>query len=155
VDTPGEQVCGRRIGYRQVADLLSNRVRDGAFPDGRLPAEDALASEFGVARDTVRRALSLLADEGLIRSTHGRGHFVCQSGDPAAGMPKYLVVAEDLRRSIESGSFRSGEALPTEAAIQETFSVSRTTVRRALLELEAAGLIERRNARRIVRDSVV
>ncbi|PRY60092.1 GntR family transcriptional regulator [Knoellia remsis] len=42
-------------------------------PGGRLPAERALAEEWGVARMTVRSAIAALAREGLVRTVHGSG----------------------------------------------------------------------------------
>src|SRR5262245_23517656 len=50
--------------------------RGGLAPGNRLPSELDLARRFGVARKTVRRALSYLQDEGFLRTEHGRGSFV-------------------------------------------------------------------------------
>ncbi|WP_084505268.1 GntR family transcriptional regulator [Nocardia harenae] len=50
---------------RRVADVLRHQIHTGAFPDG-LPAETRLAEEFETSRNTVREALALLRDEGLI-----------------------------------------------------------------------------------------
>ncbi|MFN3613984.1 MAG: phosphonate metabolism transcriptional regulator PhnF [Rubrimonas sp.] len=46
-----------------------------------------------------------------------------------------------LRDEIEAGAFKIGDRLPTEAQLSERFSVNRHTVRRALAELTAHGLI--------------
>lgn len=54
----------------------------------------------------------------------------------------YHQIAESLRSHITSGDLASGDALPSEAALGQEFSVSRTTVRRALAELEAERLIK-------------
>jgi GntR family transcriptional regulator len=60
----------RRLGistYRRVAAVLRRRISSGEWqPGDRLPALDALVEEFRVGRVTVRHALDLLADEGLI-----------------------------------------------------------------------------------------
>ncbi len=50
---------------RQVADVLRQQIHSGAF-DRALPGEAELATEFDVSRNTVRDALALLKDEGLI-----------------------------------------------------------------------------------------
>lgn len=50
---------------RRVADLLRHQLHAGAFDDG-LPSEQQLAAEFEASRNTVREALALLKDEGLI-----------------------------------------------------------------------------------------
>ncbi|OOC56398.1 MULTISPECIES: GntR family transcriptional regulator [Nocardiopsis] len=54
----------------------------------------------------------------------------------------YHQIAEALRSRITSGNLAPGDALPSEAALRQEFNVSRTTVRRALAELEAERLIK-------------
>jgi GntR family phosphonate transport system transcriptional regulator len=62
--------------WRQIADALRADLAIGAFPPGgRLPTEAALSARFGVNRHTVRRALAVLAAEGLVRAERGRGVF--------------------------------------------------------------------------------
>jgi DNA-binding GntR family transcriptional regulator len=63
------------LAYLQVADLLAARIESGDLK-GRMPAERDLASEFGVAYGTVRRAMEVLRERGLVESVHGRGTFV-------------------------------------------------------------------------------
>lgn len=60
-----------------------------------------------------------------------------------AGYPRYEVVRE-LRRQLVSGALGAGQRLPTELALAERFRVSRGTVRSALAELAASGMIEQR-----------
>ena len=61
----------------QVAGLLRFRLQLGMYVNGgRLPGEVELAEEFKVNRGTVRKALALLAEEGLIARRQGKGTFV-------------------------------------------------------------------------------
>jgi GntR family transcriptional regulator len=63
--------------YAALAAALRARVVDGEWPAGSaLPAETRLAAEHGVALGTLRRALELLAEQGLIERHHGKGTFV-------------------------------------------------------------------------------
>jgi len=63
--------------YGALAAAIRQRVIDGEWPPGTaLPAETSLAAEHGVALGTLRHALELLADQGLIERCHGRGTFV-------------------------------------------------------------------------------
>ena len=63
--------------YAALAGALRRRVIDGEWPAGTaLPAETHLAAEHGVALGTLRRALELLAEQGLIERHHGKGTFV-------------------------------------------------------------------------------
>ena len=67
---------GRVPRYLQIADALRRRLAaGGAGRAARLPSEPALATEFRVSRETLREALALLRDEGLIYSLVGRGTF--------------------------------------------------------------------------------
>jgi len=63
------------------------------------------------------------------------------------GPPLYRQVAERLRAAILDGETAPGDPLPSEQRLEERFGVSRITVRRALDELAAEGLIERRQGR--------
>ena len=58
--------------------------------------------------------------------------------------PKYQWVYAALRREIESGRWKRGERLPSEADLVKKFGASRITVGRAVRELQTAGLVERR-----------
>jgi len=58
-------------------------------------------------------------------------------------IPKYSQVYSALRRDIESGRWREGMKLPSEAELVRQFAVSRITVTRAVKELQAAGLVQR------------
>ncbi|MGU3362511.1 phosphonate metabolism transcriptional regulator PhnF [Methylobacterium sp. M6A4_1b] len=74
---------GGLAAWRQIADTLAGEIRGGSLGAGaQLPAESALAARFGVNRHTVRRALGVLAEGGLVRTTQGRGSFVEQGPIP-------------------------------------------------------------------------
>lgn len=63
--------------YAALAAALRNRITEGEWPPGSaLPAEQTLAAEHRVALGTMRRALDLLSQQGLLERVHGRGTFV-------------------------------------------------------------------------------
>lgn len=63
--------------YVQIANSLLERVRSGNLSVGdRLPSERQLAEELQVSRMTVRQALQLLRERGMIEPHQGRGSFV-------------------------------------------------------------------------------
>lgn len=63
--------------FTKLADDLRERIAMGDIGDsGALESEAALGSRYGVSRVTVRRALDVLRDEGLIASRRGAGWFV-------------------------------------------------------------------------------
>jgi len=61
--------------YAQVARVLRDRVQDGTYTN-RLPGELDLASELGVSRPSVRRAVAILVDEGVLVVVRGKGMYV-------------------------------------------------------------------------------
>ncbi|WP_102935013.1 GntR family transcriptional regulator [Streptomyces malaysiensis] len=66
-----------RAVFRQIADALREAIDKGRYREGdKLPSETDLVDHFGVSRMTVRNALSLLQQEGLAVSEHGKGVFV-------------------------------------------------------------------------------
>jgi GntR family transcriptional regulator len=67
----------RTIRYRQIADDLRARVDAGAFGSARvLPSESDLSAEYAASRVTVRKALEVLREEGLLAARQGFGWFV-------------------------------------------------------------------------------
>lgn len=70
----------RTIRYQEIAADLRERLHAGELAAGRvLPSEAELSSEFSASRVTVRRALELLRDEGLVDARQGFGWFVATS----------------------------------------------------------------------------
>jgi GntR family transcriptional regulator len=65
------------LAYMRVADDIAARISSGELAQGtRLRAERELAEYYEVAYGTVRRAMQVLRERGLIESIHGRGTFV-------------------------------------------------------------------------------
>ncbi|MBC7270886.1 MAG: winged helix-turn-helix transcriptional regulator [Streptomyces sp.] len=57
----------RRLTPQEIADVLRERIRAGELKAGdRLPTQAELADEFGVERGTVRQALRVLQEDGLL-----------------------------------------------------------------------------------------
>ena len=69
--------------WQEIADMIRQSIASGGYPRGsRLPTEATLAGSFGANRHTVRRAIALLRDEGLVNPRQGSGVFV--TGQPRA-----------------------------------------------------------------------
>ncbi|MFB9708983.1 GntR family transcriptional regulator [Streptosporangium sandarakinum] len=69
---------GRR--FRTLAARLRQEIVQGRWPvGGRLPTEAELAQTYTVGVNTVRRAVDLLVEEGLVRRRQGSGTFVTAS----------------------------------------------------------------------------
>jgi GntR family transcriptional regulator len=63
--------------YEQLAAVLRQMIKSGELrPRDPVPSESQLQQEYGVSRGTIRRALDILRDEGLVVTIAGRGTFV-------------------------------------------------------------------------------
>ena len=63
--------------YTQLADILREMIMSGELqPRSLLPSESYLQQEQGVSRGTVRMAVGVLREEGLVVTIAGRGTFV-------------------------------------------------------------------------------
>lgn len=60
--------------YRQVADDLKRRITADGLT--RLPSYTQICQEYDVSRPTAESAVKILADEGIVRVSPGRGTFV-------------------------------------------------------------------------------
>ena len=73
--------------YRQVAAVIRGRIESGEIPDGRaVPSEKQLMGEFGIARETARKAVKVLRDEGLVEIVQGRGAYVIPAASRKPGV---------------------------------------------------------------------
>src|SRR5690606_28516521 len=80
---------------RQVADLLRHQIHQGAFAEA-MPGEQDLAAEYGASRNTIREALTLLKEEGLIERAPKVGTRVAQRKYDH-GLDELLGLQETLK----------------------------------------------------------
>ena len=88
--------------YAALAAAMRARIVAGEWPPGSaIPAEQTLAGEHGVALGTMRRALDLLAEQGLVERIHGRGTFVRQGlgGAPMLRFFRFGTSGQDAPKS--------------------------------------------------------
>ncbi|MFB7663969.1 GntR family transcriptional regulator [Kitasatospora sp. NPDC056138] len=126
--------------YLQIADALRVKLGDGS-QQTELPSEAELMKTYGVARSTVKRALEVLAGEGLIRSQPGVGWLV--AADQAAKVP----VLDQITALLGPDRLQVGDSIPSENDLTTLTGASRGTVRRALATLEGAGILEARHGK--------
>ena len=75
--TVSKDVSGGVALWRRIADAIRLDIIGGKLAAGdRLPTEAVLAERFSANRHTVRRALAVLAEDGVVGAEQGRGTFV-------------------------------------------------------------------------------
>jgi DNA-binding GntR family transcriptional regulator len=86
--------------YRQIAEDLRAQIKDGEYPTGsRLPTKAELMAEYGVAVNTVERAIEELRKAGLVETAQGAGMFVREPPPSGASSPS---VADERLGELES-----------------------------------------------------
>lgn len=153
--------------FESAADLLRANIANGMLGPGVVLQESALAERLSMSRATIKRALSILAEEGVIRKFSGRGYLVSGKDetprrldlrtvaldfdtiDEMVGKPNWLriqaSVENELSRCLIFGRYRVVEAL-----IAQEFDVSRTVVRDVLSRLQERGLVQKNTSSRWV-----
>lgn len=71
----GEKMAKSR--YLEIYNFIKENINNGTYPpEEKIPSENRLKDIFSVSRNTVRKAIDLLASDGLLSSVHGKGVFV-------------------------------------------------------------------------------
>lgn len=85
--------------YERLAGTLRDRIAAGIYARGdKLPSEMELMDESGLSRSTVRHALKVLVDEGLVRTERGRGAFVADTPRAPREQPGVFELYQAGRR---------------------------------------------------------
>ncbi|WP_214108075.1 GntR family transcriptional regulator [Acrocarpospora catenulata] len=142
-----ERLSGWRIYPRIVEEIRARIVAAEYQPGSLLPSEGVLCKEFSVARNTLRRALVELKNEGLLDTIPSKGWRVVGRSDPQHDRYKYEGIARVFRERIQTGLLPPGALVPSEAMLRQELGISRYTVRSALAVLEREGLLETRQGK--------
>src|SRR5258708_36642546 len=86
--------------YRDIAAELQKEIRLGATPVGELlPTETELMARFGASRQTVREALRIITEQGLIGRRAGLGSVVIAAEPPVSFTPTGKSLTKGQRHS--------------------------------------------------------
>ena len=111
--------------YIQIADELRTNIEEAVYqPGDKLPTEKNLSERFNVNRHTIRNAIALLKEEGLIRVDRGRGMFVAKT-------PIKYPIGERVRynESLEAQGIKASYEklkaveIPGEGAIADALKI--------------------------------
>lgn len=100
--------------FRQLADLLRDRIRSGDIaPGASLPSELRLAQEHGLSRTSVRQAIAILRSEGLVIVEPPRGTFV-KAIEPTetVTLRKGDTASARMPTPVERRELEIGEGVP-------------------------------------------
>ena len=131
--------------YLQVADSLRREIVEGSFRDGdTLCTEEILRMRFQVSRQTIRQAIALLEDDGLVERRRGSGTYVRHGPRRRQGLPRICVLTGYITDYISPEIISGIERVISERGAVMTLSATRNdpAVERALLERMMEGQID-------------
>ncbi len=86
---------------QRTAEVLRSRIEDGTYePGSKLPNENELADVLSVSRTTLREAIRVLVNEGLLTVYRGRGTFVNKMIDQYADADMNIGNSADLKVTL-------------------------------------------------------
>ncbi|HEL2401210.1 TPA: trehalose operon repressor [Streptococcus suis] len=92
--------------YQEIYHDLKEKIRTNLYPaETSLPTEQQLQEIYGVSRDTVRKALAMLTEGGLIQKVQGRGSMVLKQeilNFPVSGLTSYQELTNSLQLSSQT-----------------------------------------------------
>lgn len=84
----------QKAKYEEIVDWITEQIESGELSEGqKIQSENALVSMFQVSRQTVRHAISVLGDKGLVVSRRGSGTYVKDSRLGINGKKKTMRIA--------------------------------------------------------------
>jgi Transcriptional regulators len=100
-----DQIRQRRLSD-DIVEQLEGMILEGTLKAGeRLPAERALAEQFGVSRPSLREAIQKLAAKGLLVSRQGGGNYVVESLGTTSAIRCCICWKATLKRSAICWNF--------------------------------------------------
>ena len=111
--------------YTAIYNDLKQKIEEGLYaPQSVLPSENILTTRYGVSRNTVRRAISKLADESYVQSIHGKGVIVIYRKAEAN------VFSFDVIESMKEAAARNNREYHTKVIHFTTFTVDEYLARK-------------------------
>lgn len=103
-----EPLKPKKISTR-IAEQIRTSILAGDFsPGDKLPPERELADMFGVSRTSVREALNILAESGLVMSYQGGGTVVKSLVETRSGNSLTNLIRKEQRRALDVIEVRKG-----------------------------------------------
>jgi len=114
----------------QLRMIIEKEIQKGAFNE-KIPSERLLMERFQVSRSTVREAVSLLCQEGVLEKKHGRGTYI-KSCTP---VEEWISNLNSLSKTIENmGMIPSAKLIQKQIQSNSTIPLNISTEEHYLIE---------------------
>lgn len=88
------------VKYVNIYNEVISRIENGKFGEkAKLPSENEMIQEYNVSRDTIRKALNLLEQNGYIQKIRGKGSFILDVNKfnfPVSGLTSFKELAQKM-----------------------------------------------------------
>lgn len=109
--------------YHKIYDELLNKILSHAIQAGELlPSEHELMKQYGASRDTIRKSLNLLLQNGYIQKVAGKGSLVLDSkriAFPVSGITSFQELKETMQGKVETQVYNLKQYPATEYLLEE------------------------------------
>ncbi len=141
---PVPDLADPRPPYLQIADDLRRQIKQGRYqPGDQLPTNKAMAGEYNTSTETVRRALRLLTDDGLVGAHSTLGTFVLRPPPERAASPDLV----QMLAALEAAEARLTQHIDTEIArLRDELQYTRAQV--MALDERTGGALPQRKGKR-------
>lgn len=103
--------------YLELASTIRNQILNGTYSQGtKLPSESELMADTGCSRSTVRHALNVLVDEGLVAKERGRGAFVAGIANGVSDDLSFMSFTQMMGQRGTRAKTRTADAHMARAA---------------------------------------
>ena len=110
-------VIKMRNKYMKIQEDLAEHIRKGRIkPGDLLPSENELCETYSASRETIRKALKMLAEDGYIHKVQGKGSIVLDVSKfdfPISGLVSFKEVSKKMGHRAKTIVQQFGKILPT------------------------------------------
>lgn len=140
---PVPDLADPRPPYLQIADDLRKQIKDGRYrPGDRLPSNKAMAGKYGTSTETVRRALRVLTDNGLVGAHSTLGTFVLRPPSEPEPNPAIARLESRMESALQAAEHRLTQHINDEIArLREELEYTQAQV--TSLERQRGGAVPR------------
>ncbi|WP_187415108.1 GntR family transcriptional regulator [Nonomuraea sp. PA05] len=127
--------------YQMIINTIKEDIAAGTLAPGQaLPTEAELGEIHQASRLTVRRALEVLREEGVVYTIRADGSYVGPRDAPQIREPRqHEQIAADLAAGVKRGVYGPDQVLPSQLELIEQYGVAKKTVSAAVALLRGQG----------------
>src|SRR6266568_3324283 len=136
--------------YQQIAGDLRSRIEGGDMPPGsRLPTEIELMEKYAASRNTVRDAIKVLTNRGLVETRPGQGTYVLKSREPFVSILTGDPHATKGEGPVQYEQLRAGGGVPTVSGTRVEIQIL-TGIKAEALRVDEGSQVVSRHQQRFI-----